>query len=99
MTEVRVTVAYLDWINGLRDHSIRGRIQVHVDRLVHGHRGAARHLRHGVSELRIDAGPGYRVYFADRGGRLLVLLAGGDKSTQSRDIARAIHLARNWKDT
>ena len=99
MTEVRVTVAYLDWINGLRDHSIRSRIQVHVDRLVHGHRGAARHLRHGVSELRIDAGPGYRVYFADRGGRMLVLLAGGDKSTQSRDIAGAIHLARNWKDS
>ena len=99
MTEVRVTVAYLDWINGLRDHSIRGRIQVHVDRLVHGHRGAARHLRHGVSELRIDAGPGYRVYFADRSGRMLVLLAGGDKSTQSRDIARAIHLARKWNDT
>lgn len=99
MTEVRVTVAYLDWINGLRDHSIRGRIQVHVDRLVHGHRGSARHLRHGVSELRINVRPGYRVYFTDRGGRLLVLLAGGDKSTQSRDIARAIHLARNWKDT
>ena len=52
-----------------------------------------------MSELRIDAGPGYRVYFADRGGRMLVLLAGGDKSTQSRDIARAIHLARNWKDS
>jgi putative addiction module killer protein len=99
MTKVRVTVAYLDWINGLRDQSIRGRIQVHVDRLVHGHRGAARHLRHGVSELRIDVGPGYRVYFADRGGRLLLLLAGGDKSTQSRDIARAIRLARNWKDS
>ena len=99
MTKVRVTVAYLNWINGLRDQSIRGRIQVHVDRLVHGHRGAARHLRHGVSELRIDVGPGYRVYFADRGGRLLLLLAGGDKSTQSRDIARAIHLARNWKDS
>ena len=71
MTKVRVTVAYLDWINGLRDPSIRGRIQVHVDRLVHGHRG----------------------------GRLLLLLAGGDKSTQSRDIARAIRLARNWKDS
>ena len=99
MTGVRVTVTYLDWINGLRDHSIRGRIQVHVDRLVHGHRGSARHLRHGVSELRIDVGPGYRMYFTDRGGRLLVLLACGDKSTQSRDIARAIHLARNWKDT
>ena len=99
MTKVRVTVAYLNWINGLRDQSIRGRIQVHVDRLVHGHRGAARHLRHGVSELRIDVGPGYRVYFADRGGRLLLLLAGGDKSTQSRDIARAIRLARNWKDS
>lgn len=99
MTKVRVTVAYLDWINGLRDQSIRGRIQVHVDRLVHGHRGAARHLSHGVSELRIDVGPGYRVYFADRGGRLLLLLAGGDKSTQSRDIARAIRLARNWKDS
>lgn len=98
MIEVRVTHAYLTWINGLRDGSTRARIQVHVDRLVHGHRGAARHLRNGVSELRIDFGPGYRVYFTEIGGRLVLLLAGGDKSTQSRDINRAIHLARNFKN-
>jgi putative addiction module killer protein len=66
-----------------------------VDRLVHGHPGAHRVLREGVSELKIDVGPGYRVYFTERGGELIILLAGGDKATQRRDIQRAIELARN----
>ena len=94
MTEVRLTHAYLGWINGLRDQAVRARIQVHVDRLAHGHRGSARHLREGVSELRIDVGPGFRVYFLEHPTQVIVLLAGGDKSTQSRDIARALRMAR-----
>ena len=67
-----------------------------VDRLVHGNPGKHRELTGGVSELKIDFGPGYRVYYTQRGARLLVLLAGGDKSTQQKDIDLAIDLARNF---
>jgi putative addiction module killer protein len=90
---VRLTEEYLDWINGLRDSNGRARIQVRVDRLVHGNPGDHRHLAGGVSELRIDFGPGYRVYYTQRGNELIVLLAGGDKSSQQQDIRRAIELA------
>ena len=86
---VRMTTVYRDWINGLRDHVARARIQVRVDRLVHGNPGSHRALREGVSELKIDVGPGYRVYFTERDGELIILLAGGDKSTQPRDIRQA----------
>ncbi len=92
---VRMTTVYRDWINGLRDHMARARIQVRVDRLVHGNPGSHRVLRDGVSELKIDVGPGYRVYFTVRDGELIILLAGGDKTTQRSDIERAIELARN----
>jgi len=92
---VRMTTVYRDWINGLRDHVVRARIQVRVDRLVHGNPGSHRALRKGVSELKIDVGPSYRVYFTERDGELIILLAGGDKSTQRRDIDRAIELAKN----
>ncbi len=92
---VRMTTVYRDWINGLRDRVARARIQVRVDRLVHGNPGSHRALREGVSELKIDVGPGYRVYFTERDGELIILLAGGDKSTQRRDIERAIELAKN----
>jgi putative addiction module killer protein len=90
-----MTAVYRDWINGLRDQVARARIQVRVDRLVHGNPGSHRVLRQGVSELKIDVGPGYRVYFTERGGELIILLAGGDKATQRRDIEHAIELARN----
>lgn len=90
-----MTTVYRDWINGLRDHAARARIQVRVDRFVHGNPGSHRALREGVSELKIDVGPGYRVYFTERDGELIILLAGGDKSTQRRDIERAIDLAKN----
>ena len=92
---VRLTEVYLDWINGLRDRSGRARIQVRVDRLVHGNPGDHRHLAGGVSELRIDFGPGYRVYYTQRGNELIVLLAGGEKSSQQQDIRRAIELAES----
>jgi putative addiction module killer protein len=90
-----MTAVYLDWINSLKDAIVRARIQVRVDRLVHGNPGQFRQLTHGVSEMKIDVGPGYRVYYIQRGDELIVLLAGGDKSSQRRDIATAIELAEN----
>ena len=78
---VQMTEAYRDCINALKDHTARARIQVRVDRLVYGNPGQHRNLTDGVSELKIDVGPGYRVYFTRRGDELIVLLAGGDKST------------------
>jgi putative addiction module killer protein len=92
---VQMTEVYRDWINDLRDRAVRARIQVRVDRLVHGNPGQHRNLTDGVSELKIDVGPGYRVYYTERGGELIILLAGGDKSTQQQDIKAAIALARN----
>lgn len=95
---VEETEVYRAWINGLRDIRGRARIQVRVDRLVHGNPGQHRNLTGGVSELKIDFGPGYRVYYTQRGTRLILLLAGGDKSTQEHDIKRAIELARNYQE-
>ena len=92
---IQITEVYRDWINGLNDRTIRARIQVRVDRLAHGNPGQHRNLTDGVSELKIDVGPGYRVYYTDRNGELIVLLAGGDKSSQPQDIKAAIALARN----
>jgi putative addiction module killer protein len=95
---IQITEVYRDWINGLKDRSTRARIQVRVDRLVHGNPGQHRHLSDGVSELKIDVGPGYRVYYTERNGELIVLLAGGDKSSQQHDIKAAIALARNLQE-
>lgn len=92
---VQITEVYRDWLNGLRDRTSRARIQVRVDRLVHGNPGQHRNLTDGVSELKIDVGPGYRVYYTERNGELIILLAGGDKSSQAQDIKAAIALARN----
>ena len=93
---VEKTDEYRDWIDGLKDLSGRARILMRVDRLIHGNPGDHRNLTDGVSELRIDVGPGYRVYYAKRGQRLLLLLAGGDKSSQSKDIVKAIQLAKAY---
>ncbi len=95
---VEETEVYREWINALRDRAGRARIQMRVDRLVHGNPGAHRNLSEGVSELKIDFGPGYRVYYTKRGDRLLLLLAGGDKSSQNDDIALALQLARNFEE-
>lgn len=92
---IQITEVYRDWINGLKDRTARARIQVRVDRLAHGNPGQHRNLTDGVTELKIDAGPGYRVYYTERNGELIVLLAGGDKSSQAQDIQAAIALARN----
>jgi len=91
---VQLTQTYLDWINALKDRAVRARIQVRVDRLAHGNPGEHRNLTYGVSEMKIDVGPGYRVYYTERGGELIVILAGGDKSRQQNDIKAAIALAR-----
>lgn len=93
---VEKTDEYRDWIDRLRDTAGRARILVRVERLIHGHPGDHRNLTDGVSELRIDVGPGYRVYYSMRGDRLLLLLAGGDKSSQTKDIAKAIRLNRSY---
>ena len=92
---VQTTDIYRDWINGLKDRVGRARIQMRVDRLVHGNPGQHRNLIDGVSELKIDVGPGYRVYYTERGNEIIILLAGGDKSTQQQDVRAAIALARN----
>ena len=91
---VETTKVYLDWINSLNDRAGRARVQVRVDRLVHGNPGQHRALTDGVCELKIDFGPGYRVYYTERAGVVVVLLAGGDKSTQQKDIKTAITLAK-----
>jgi putative addiction module killer protein len=93
-----MTEDYRDWINTLKDRSGRARIQVRVDRLVHGNPGQYRALSNGVCELKIDVGPGYRVYYTERKGVLFILLAGGDKSSQPRDIERAIVLAKGLQE-
>lgn len=95
---IEETEHYRDWINALRDRAGRARIQVRVDRLVHGNPGQHRNLTEGVSELKIDYGPGYRVYYTKRGDRLLLLLIGGDKSSQDDDIAMALQLARHFQE-
>lgn len=95
---VLMTEVYRDWIDALKDRAGRARIQVRIDRLAHGNPGRHRNLTDGVSELKIDVGPGYRVYYTERDGELIVLLAGGDKSSQQRDIKAAIALAKNlWE--
>jgi len=95
---VEKTDEYRDWIDGLKDRAGRARILVRVDRLIHGNPGQHRDLTDGVTELKIDVGPGYRVYYSQRGTRLLLLLAGGDKSTQQKDIAMAIQLAKSFEE-
>jgi putative addiction module killer protein len=92
--EVRQTKRYAKWFAGLRDREARARIDARIRRLSMGNTGDAEPVGEGVSELRIHYGPGYRVYFVQRGERLVILLAGGDKRTQNRDIKLAIDLAR-----
>ncbi|MGH8283713.1 MAG: type II toxin-antitoxin system RelE/ParE family toxin [Gammaproteobacteria bacterium] len=92
---MEMTEVYREWINGLRDRAGRARVQVRVERLAHGNAGQHRILTNGVRELKVDYGPGYRVYYTERGGVLIMLLAGGDKSSQAKDIKTAIAMARN----
>ena len=94
MIEIRQTETYADWFASLRDRKAGARIDVRIRRLSLGNPGDVRPIGSGVSELRIDYGPGYRVFFLQRGPMLIILLAGGDKRTQEPDIKKALELAR-----
>lgn len=95
MIEIRKTDLFAQWLDSLNDIRGRARIQVRIERLAAGNPGDVEPVGDGVSELRINYGPGYRVYFKKRGQELIILLAGGDKSTQAKDIKTALRLARN----
>jgi putative addiction module killer protein len=95
MIEVRETEVFTKWLRGLRDREARRVITARVQRLALGNTGDVRPVGRGVSELRIDCGPGYRVYYIRRGNILIVLLCGGDKSSQSADIEKAQAIASN----
>ena len=99
MLEVRETETYTNWYKGLRDTQARVRVLVRIKRLAMENAGDAQPVGEGVSELRIHYGPGYRVYFVRRGAALIVLLGGGDKTTQQSDINTAKALARRLKET
>lgn len=92
--EIRQTAAYRKWFDGLRDVAARSRIAIRIRRLSLGNFGDVKPVGGGISELRVDYGPGYRVYFKQHGAELVVLLAGGDKKSQARDIAKANKLAQ-----
>ena len=95
MIEIRKTDIFARWIDGLDDIRARARILVRIERLAAGNPGEAKPVGEGVSELRIDYGPGYRVYYKKQGRKLVILLVGGDKRSQTRDIKTALRLARN----
>lgn len=94
MREIRQTEVYFKWFNSLRDRQARARINARIRRLSLGNPGDVKMVGEGVSELRIDYGPGYRVYFVQRQQTIVILLAGGDKHTQDQDIKTARELAR-----
>ena len=98
MTEIRETARFSKWLIGLRDATTRARITARIQRLALGNPGDVRPVGEGVSELRVDLGPGYRIYFVRRGAALIVLLCGGDKRTQDRDIRVAKSLAGSLED-
>jgi putative addiction module killer protein len=97
MLTIRQTTIYKAWFAGLRDERARARIDVRIKRLALGNAGDVKPVGEGVSELRIDYGPGYRVYFAQRGSEIVLLLCGGDKRRQDRDIREAQSLNRQEK--
>ena|ERR1700761_979185 len=98
MPELRQTEAFRKWRIRLRDNRARAMIASRLDRLAQGHAGDVRPVGEGISELRIQYGPGYRVYYQNRGSAIVVLLCGGDKSTQAKDIESAKRLAREWSE-
>ena len=99
MVEIRKTEHFARWLDDLRDLNARARVQARIERLAGGNPGDAEPVGEGVSELRISYGPGYRVYFKRRGLELIILLAGGDKTTQARDIRAALRLARDLSES
>jgi putative addiction module killer protein len=98
MIEIRKTGQYAKWFSGLSDRNAKARIDIRIRRLQLGNPGDVKPVGDGVSELRIDYGPGYRVYFLKQNEQMTVLLGGGDKSTQERDIRKSIELSKILED-
>ena len=94
MIEVRQTTEFARWFSRLRDNAAKARIDVRIERLSQGNPGDVRPVGEGVTEMRVDFGPGYRVYYKQSGRTVVVLLAGADKDSQERDIRLALELAR-----
>ena len=95
MIEIRKTDTYVQWLDGLRDLKTRARVLARVERLASGNPGDVKPVGEGVSEMRIDYGPGYRVYYTMRGRTLIILLAGGDKRSQAEEKMKRIHIRRD----
>jgi putative addiction module killer protein len=98
MLEVRQTNSYAEWFENLRDRAAKTRIDIRIRRLSIGNPGDSKPVGEGVSEMRVDHGPGYRIYFIQKGNVYVVLLAGGDKSSQDKDIRNAKSLARELEE-
>ena len=98
MFEIKQTETYQKWRTRLKDERARALIASRLDRLAFGHAGDVAPVGHGISELRIHYGPGYRIYFQKRGDTMIVLLCGGNKSTQAKDIKAAKRLADEWSE-
>ena len=98
MKSIFTTAVFDAWYGALRDRQAARRIQARIDRAEEGNFGDCKPVGEGVSEMRVDCGPGYRLYFTQRGPEIVILLAGGDKSTQSKDIKSALKLARQLKE-
>lgn len=97
--DVQKTEEFSKWLDGLNDLQARARVLVRIERLAMGNPGDVKAVGEGVSELRIHYGPGYRVYYKQRGTELVILLAGGDKGSQTRDIKTSLRLAKNLPDS
>ncbi|WP_181274119.1 type II toxin-antitoxin system RelE/ParE family toxin [Brevibacterium oceani] len=97
MVEVIRSTTYDRWVRSIKDRRVKARVLARVDRLAQGNPGDVKPVGGGISELRIRYGPGYRVYFLQDGARLILLLCGGDKSTQQRDINEAKRIGKEWK--
>jgi len=95
MIEIRKTDVFAEWLDSMRDIRARARVMIRIERLADGNPGDVSPVGEGVSEMRIDYGPGYRVYYKQQGSEVVVLLAGGEKHTQARDIRIALRLALN----
>lgn len=98
MIAIRKTDHFAQWLDGLRDIQARARVQARIERLAVGNPGDVEPVGEGVSELRIHYGPGYRVYFKKRARELIIILAGGDKNSQAKDIKAALRLARDLSE-
>jgi putative addiction module killer protein len=96
--EILKSATFDAWISRLKDRQAMARIAARIDRLALGNPGDVKPVGSGISEMRIDYGPGYRVYFVQRGSAVVVILCGGDKRTQAADINRAIKIAADWKE-